>query len=435
MAHGGRRPVPPRVFRLVTAGRLMPHPVPHPGDHRPLPVSDVRASGKEFRSFPMAKCAGMNRPLIALTLGDPAGIGPEIVVRAVNDRHVRQACRPVAVGHPDYIERAFRLIGTPGRPDLAVIDATTATRDRLSEAADSGRLPVVAPVLSSDQANAVPRAVSAEAGRAAFSSVVLAVRLARKTVVDAIATAPLNKEALHAAGCRFPGHTEILAHECGVGQVAMMLHLSEERLEPLRRLVPAFGSHLPKSSAAGSLCGLSIVHVTLHTAIAQVPQQLTTERIVEAVSLMHDFLRRIGCSRRAIAVSALNPHGGENGLFGDEELRVIGPAVAACSESGWNVCGPLPADTLIRRAVGGEFDGVVAMYHDQGHIPVKLIGFDSATNITLGLPVIRTSPTHGTAFDRAWNADTPADASGMIEAVLTAVRLTAHGHPAGKPGP
>ena len=137
-----------------------------------------------------------------------------------------------------------------------------------------------------------------------------------------------------------------------------------------------------------------------------------------------EFLTSIGCRRRAIGVCALNPHGGENGLFGIEESSVILPAIRETQSSGWNVAGPLPVDTLFRRAVSGEFDGIVAMYHDQGHIPIKLIGFDSAVNITLGLPIIRTSPTHGTAFDRAWNPDTPADPAGMIEAIRMAARLS-----------
>ena len=154
-----------------------------------------------------------------------------------------------------------------------------------------------------------------------------------------------------------------------------------------------------------------------------VPALLTSESIAGKIRLMDDFLKRIHCERRAIAVCALNPHGGENGLFGDEESRIIRPAVDACSTVVKSVVGPLPVDTLIRRAVSGEFDGIVAMYHDQGHIPVKLIGFDAAVNITLGLPIIRTSPTHGTAFDRAWNPETPADAAGMVEAIRIAAEL------------
>ena len=171
-------------------------------------------------------------------------------------------------------------------------------------------------------------------------------------------------------------------------------------------------------------CGISIAHVTLHTSVASVPGLLSLEGVAEKIGLMSGFLRQIRCQREAIAVCALNPHGGENGLFGDEEQRIIRPAVERSRRDVPNVTGPLPVDTLIRRAMLGEFDGVVAMYHDQGHIPVKLIGFDSAINITLGLPIMRTSPTHGTAFDRAWNPATPADSSGMTEAIRMAILLS-----------
>ncbi|MCA9062013.1 MAG: 4-hydroxythreonine-4-phosphate dehydrogenase PdxA, partial [Planctomycetaceae bacterium] len=163
--------------------------------------------------------------------------------------------------------------------------------------------------------------------------------------------------------------------------------------------------------------------VTLHTSIRSVPGLISTESIFQKIKLMDAFLSRIRCERRAIAVCALNPHGGENGLFGDEEARIILPAVEQSRADGVNATGPLPVDTLIRRAVTGEFDGVVAMYHDQGHIPVKLIGFDAAVNITLGLPIIRTSPTHGTAFDRAWQKDKAVDPSGMVESIRMASRL------------
>ena len=169
--------------------------------------------------------------------------------------------------------------------------------------------------------------------------------------------------------------------------------------------------------------GISIAHVTLHTSIASVPGLLTENAVAEKIRLMSDFLHRIGCERRAIAVCALNPHGGEHGLFGNEEQEIIAPAVERYRSAIPKLSGPLPVDTLMRRAISGEFDGIVAMYHDQGHIPIKLIGFDAAVNITLGLPIVRTSPTHGTAFDRAWDPATPADANGMTEAIRMAVVL------------
>jgi 4-hydroxythreonine-4-phosphate dehydrogenase len=179
--------------------------------------------------------------------------------------------------------------------------------------------------------------------------------------------------------------------------------------------------YLPAGDPIRSPNGLCVAHVTLHTSIASVPGLLSTDAVGETIELVDAFLRRIGCDPPRIAVCALNPHAGEDGLFGDEERRIIAPAVKAAREAGRNAAGPFPADTLIRRAVRGEFDGLVAMYHDQGHIAFKLIGFDRAVNITLGLPIVRTSPSHGTAFDIAWTGQ--ASAEGLIEAIRIAVLL------------
>lgn len=358
-------------------------------------------------------------PIIAVTAGDPAGIGPDVALQAVADKRVRSRCRGLLIGHPEVFHRAAELRPTVG--ELADIDlAPSANRQDLQQALEScgaGRIPVLNPV-----ADAVldieAGHVSAIAGDAAFLCLTTAIEMATSGAVDAIATAPLNKMSLHAAGHDFPGHTEILADRCGVDDFAMMLHLPESRLQPLRSLVA------PGAATSTERRGLSVAHVTLHTSIASVPKLLTTSEIVQTTHLMDGFLERLGTTRRAIAVAALNPHGGEGGLFGDEESRVIEPAVVEARAAGCNVTGPLPVDTLMRRAVAGEFDGVIAMYHDQGHIPIKLIGFDSAINITLGLPIVRTSPTHGTAFDRAWNPVTPADPSGMVEAILMAAELS-----------
>lgn len=356
--------------------------------------------------------------MIAITAGDVSGIGPEIVVRSMIDCSVREACLPLAICHPDMLFRAAALIGLNSirieqvnHADLtnAKNRASLSTNDRIIWCTDPGDDSVL---------NASPRTVNAAAGDAAYRYLIYATGLAKSGIVDAIATAPLNKAALHAAGHYFPGHTEILAHECGVQNFAMMLHLPESRLTELRRLIA------DKNTPEVSGFGISIAHVTLHTSIESVPGLLTERGIRDSIHLVNDFLSKIGCTRRAIAVCALNPHGGESGLFGDEESRLIEPAVHSASKNGLNVTGPSPVDTLMRQAFSGEFDGVVAMYHDQGHIPVKLIGFDAAVNITLGLPIVRTSPTHGTAFDRAWNAKSSVDCRGMVEAVLTAATLS-----------
>ncbi|VAX42093.1 4-hydroxythreonine-4-phosphate dehydrogenase, partial [hydrothermal vent metagenome] len=220
--------------------------------------------------------------------------------------------------------------------------------------------------------------------------------------IDGITTAPLNKSALHQAGLNFPGHTEILAKECHCDQFAMMLYL-------------------PPDETIQSPHGLGVAHVTLHTSIQSVPQLLSTEDVFQTGELLARFMQQVGCKQPRIAICALNPHAGEAGLFGDEEEKLITPAVKKLSAKGVDVTGPLPADTLILRAVRGQFDGIVAMYHDQGHIPFKLLGFHKAVNITLGLPIVRTSPSHGTAFDIANKYQ--ADATGMIEAIRMAVLL------------
>ncbi len=362
----------------------------------------------------------MTKPIIAITTGDVAGIGPEIVLNAVQDVRVLRSCRPVIIGHPEILSRAARLRPTVGEwTTVSVLEASTGRKSMESvlAALPAGAVPVVNPCKDA-VLNTRPGEVSAAAGAASFQCLTTAIELALAGSVCGIATAPLNKEALHAAGHNYPGHTEILAAQCGVTEFAMMLHLSESRLQPLRQI---FGSEGADSECGGY--GLSIAHVTLHTSINSVPRLLTRDSIIATTILMRDFLQRLGSRRQLIAVAALNPHAGEHGLFGDEESTLIAPAVESALQLGCNVTGPLPVDTLIRRGFGGEFDGVVAMYHDQGHIPIKLIGFDSAVNITLGLPIIRTSPTHGTAFDRAWNPATPADPAGMIEAVLTASQL------------
>jgi len=273
--------------------------------------------------------------------------------------------------------------------------------------------PALLPCLKSgddEQLGAPPAQVSALGGQAAYDALILAADLAIAGHVDAIVTAPLNKAALAAAGHHFPGHTELLAQQCGIpwDQVAMMLYLA------------------PGGPIQGR-AGLGVAHVTLHMALRDVFQHLTQERILASARLADAVTRaflspdQLKVSRPRIGVAALNPHAGEQGLFGDEELKVIGPAVEAGKLEGLRLIGPLPCDTLMVRAAAGDFDAVVAMYHDQGHIALKLLGMHRAVNITLGLPIIRTSVAHGTAFDLAWQGK--AETSSMVEAVRVAALL------------
>lgn len=334
-----------------------------------------------------------SKPLIAVTLGDPAGIGPEIIVGAWNRPGVHESCRPIVIGHPEWLRRAAALRGIAAR--VVEIDSP-------EEAAPSAD---VIPCLACGKDDALevrPGTIDARAGQAAYEAIVAAARLALEHQVDAITTAPLHKEALHAAGHHYPGHTELLAELCGVDDFAMMLYLG------------------PSSELRGC-AGLAVVHVTLHTALRSVFGQLSQEAVLAKCWLAHRFMSRVKGSAPRIAVCALNPHGGEGGLFGDEEHTIIRPAVERGRTEGLDLEGPLPTDTLMVRARDGDYDAVVAMYHDQGHIALKLLGMFRAVNVTLGLPIIRTSVAHGTAFDLAWRG--VAEVGSMIEALRVASRL------------
>lgn len=336
-------------------------------------------------------------PRIAITMGDVAGIGPEVIVRAWAEGALSTCCRPVVVGHPEVLRRAIELVG--GK----FVVETIARIDAVVESADA--IACWNPA-SHDATLVEPGANDARAGRAAFDWLAAAAHAALAGQVAAITTAPISKAALHLAGLAYPGHTEILAEVCGIRNFAMMLYLPKIPLEPR-------GMHR-----------LGVVHTTLHTSIKSVPGLLTAAGIIEKIRLLAGFLQSLGISHPRLAVCALNPHAGEEGLFGNEEQTTIAPAVQSAADDGICIAGPLPADSVFQRAVTGEFDGVVAMYHDQGHIALKLIGQRRAVNVTLGLPIVRTSPSHGTAFDIAWTGEARPD--GMIEAIRVAATLAAH---------
>jgi 4-phospho-D-threonate 3-dehydrogenase / 4-phospho-D-erythronate 3-dehydrogenase len=335
----------------------------------------------------------MQKPRIAITQGDPAGIGPETIVGAWHDSQVHDFCRPVVVGHPEIMRRAVKLLQSPAR--VVEIRATD----------EAQAAPDVIPVLrcgSDDALDVGPGTIDARGGQAAYDALIEAAQLALAGNVDALTTAPLHKAALWRAGHPYPGHTELLARLCGVDDFAMMLYLA------------------PGPYVAGS-AGLAIVHVTLHMALADVFGALSESAIVQKSRLVDRVMHVIKGSPPRIGVCALNPHAGEEGLFGNEERTWIAPAVARARAEGLDITGPLPADTLIRQARDGHFDAVVAMYHDQGHIAIKLLAMHRAVNVTLGLPIVRTSVAHGTAFDVAWQGR--AECSGMIEALRVASRL------------
>ncbi len=331
-------------------------------------------------------------------MGDPAGIGPEIVVRSCIElnRQWVDALELLIVGRTSVIQRAVEMLGVADT--WRSLSPSISIHDVGDRAADDVK----------------PGEVSAAGGRVAYEALKLATLWAVENDVDAVVTAPLNKAALHAAGIMVPGHTELLAQFCHVSEVGMMLHLppSNARSE----------QHFPLGEI-----GLSVVHVTLHTALRNVFDQLTTAAVVEKIKLIENFCstllkaKQTARKKPRIAVAALNPHGGEDGLFGKEEIEIIRPAVEQGLQLGFDVTGPEPCDTLMRRAALGEFDAVVAMYHDQGHIALKLLDMFATVNITLGLPIIRTSVAHGTANEIAWTGQ--ADCESLNQAILVAHQL------------
>jgi 4-hydroxythreonine-4-phosphate dehydrogenase len=327
-------------------------------------------------------------PLLGMTVGDPAGIGPEVCLMAVQDPRVRVA-RLLAIGSLRALEAARAVVADP--PALRPV----------ADAAEARFEPGVLDVLAVPSDREVPVAqLSAEAGQIAYEGVALAVELALRGDIDGIVTAPLNKEAIALAGHPYPGHTEILADLTGTPDFAMMLTAHK----------------------------LRVVHVTTHVGIRQMLERVTTERVLTTVRLAAAALRDMGMAAPSVGVAGLNPHAGERGLFGDEEALVIVPAIEQARAEGIDATGPWPADTLFGRAVNGDFDVAVAMFHDQGHIAVKVLGFETGVNATIGLPIVRTSVDHGTAFDIAGTGKAGHDS--LVEAVqvgadMAAARLAA----------
>jgi len=326
----------------------------------------------------------MTRPIVAITMGDPAGVGPEIVMKSLAHAEVHERCRPVVVGDAVRLRQAGAIVGS-----TLAVDAIGRPREarHASGGVDCVDLALVGPDLPWGK-------VSPAAGNAAFRYVERAIALAVAGEVDAICTAPLNKEALHAGGHIYPGHTEILAALTGTPEVSMMLMT-------------------PK---------LRVIHVTTHIGLIDAIAKIEPGLVERTIARGNAALVRGGIARPRIGVCGNNPHAGENGLFGrGEEAEKIEPAIRRLVAAGLDVTGPLPADTLFFRAQRGDFDLVVAMYHDQGHGPVKVMGIEAGVNVTVGLPVVRTSVDHGTAFDIAGTGK--ADERSLIEAIHQAVTL------------
>ena len=327
----------------------------------------------------------MSIPTIGITMGDAAGVGPEVIAKTLADPAWYEQCRPVVIGDASIMERAVALVGSSQR--VRVIEGL----DRWEPAA--GSLDVIDLHLLAP-ADVPFGKLSAKAGDAAFRYIERANRLALDGKLDAVCTAPLNKEALHMGGHNYPGHTEILADLSETKEFAMMLTA-------------------PK---------LRVIHITTHIGLIDAIKKITPERVYTVIKLANETLSRAGIARPHIGVCGINPHAGEHGLFGyGEEEKQIEPGIARAQAEGIYVEGPLPADTLFFRAGRGDFDIVVAMYHDQGHGPIKVLGLEAGVNITVGLPYIRTSVDHGTAFDIAGTGT--ADERSMGEALKDAIEL------------
>ncbi|MCJ7501369.1 4-hydroxythreonine-4-phosphate dehydrogenase PdxA [bacterium] len=319
-------------------------------------------------------------PLLAITMGDPSGVGPEIIALALEEETFASNC--LVVGDIKRLKAGARKAGSSTRYKVV---------DNPCKADNDG----IIPVLNVGLANpAIPFGqLSAESGECAYQCVVKAIDLAMEGTVDAVVTAPINKESLQLAGYMYPGHTELLAERTGADDTVMML-------------------------AAGAM---RVLHVTTHIPLSQVPGAISTERILRVLQLGDEALKKMGIKSPLFAVAGLNPHAGEGSIFGDEEERIIAPAIELALGKGIRVEGPIPPDVVFLKMHRGKYHAIIAMYHDQGHIPLKLLAFESGVNVSLGLPIIRTSVDHGTAFDIAGKG--LADPGSLMEALRLAASM------------
>ncbi len=307
------------------------------------------------------------KPVIGITMGDPNGVGPEVIVKAISSNEIKDLCEIVIFGDAGILQKAANNSIT----ELKIIECSEFGLEDLK-----------------------PSTLNRKAGQASLDYITTAVNSALKNEIDAIVTAPISKESTHLAGSKYPGHTEMLKDLSGSNQAVMMFEGNK----------------------------FKVMLVTIHEALSNVPKLISKDRVLSTIKLTHDSLVNLfKIDAPKIVVCGLNPHAGESGAFGNEEIDHIIPAVEEAKELGINIEGPLPADTLFYYANLGKWDAVVAMYHDQGLIPFKMVSFNDGVNITLGLPIIRTSPDHGTAFDIAWKG--VADPSSMIAAIKVAAQF------------
>jgi len=330
------------------------------------------------------------RPIIGITMGDAAGIGPEIIDKALSKKEIYEITCPIVIGDASVLEDALKVAKVQIKIQPVKNPSSARFEHGVVEVIDLKN--ICLSELKMGQ-------VQAMAGKASVEYVKKAVEMAQRGEIDAIVTAPLNKEAINLGGYDYAGHTEILADLTKTKDYAMML-------------------------LAGKL---RVVHVTTHVSMIQACSLIRKERVLTTIRLTHDAMLKLGLQDPKIAVAGLNPHAGEGGMFGDEEIKQIYPAIEEAKRAGMNVVGPMPPDTVFLRASKGEYDAVVAMYHDQGHIPLKMLGFETGVNVTIGLPVIRTSVDHGTAYRRAGLRLGTGDPTSLEEAIRLAVQMARYG--------
>ena len=331
---------------------------------------------------------GDNRPLVAITIGDAAGIGPEVVVKALASEDVYRLSRPLVIGALAALQQTVSLLSKP----LSLRQVTTASEAK----GEPGTIDLV-DLANLSKDDLTYGRISGACGRAAMEFIEKAARIAMSGEVQAVVTAPINKESTRLGGYSDIGHLEFMARLTGSTQYATML-------------------------VSG---GLRAVHLTTHHPLIEACRLVTKDRVLKRLELTDEYFKKWGFAKARIGVAALNPHGGEDGLMGREEIDEIIPAVREAIALGIDARGPFPADSIYNRAIAGEFDVVLAMYHDQGHIPIKVFGFEQSVSVALGLPFIRTSVDHGTAFDIAGKGI--ADSRSMVEAIRVAVSLSERG--------
>jgi len=326
------------------------------------------------------------KPILGITMGDAAGVGPEIIDKALAKKEFYNIARPIVIGDASVIEDALKVAKV--KVDI------NSVKDVSKAKYEHGAIEVID--LKNIRLSELKMGqVQAMAGEASVKYVEKAVEMALENKIDAIVTAPLNKEAMNLAGYDYAGHTEILAHLTKTKDYAMML-------------------------VAGQL---RVIHVTTHVSMRDACELIKKDRVLTTIRLTDEVTKKMGVKAPKIAISGFNPHAGENGLFGNEEIEEITPAIESAKKNNMNVIGPMPPDTVFLRASRGEYDAVVAMYHDQGHIPVKMLGFESGINVTIGLPIIRTSVDHGTAYRRAGLRLGTGDPTSLEEAMKLAVQM------------